>query len=155
MGANMASRRIETAIEIDASRKRVWALLTDFAGMPSWNPFIKSIVGSPTKGSRLSVQIVPPGKSAMRFNPTVLAVKQERELRWLGHFLLPGVFDGEHYFLLDPAGEDRTRFTQGEKFTGFLVTILGGTLSATENGFNAMNAALKQRAEQKGSPDAH
>ena len=39
----MAEHRIETAIEIEASTKRVWALLTDFVEMPSWNPFITSI----------------------------------------------------------------------------------------------------------------
>ncbi len=151
----MGARRIETSITIDAPPKRVWELLTDFTRMPDWNPFMTSISGSPTEGSRLSVKIAPPGKSGMRFKPTVTAVNPERELRWLGRFLVTGVFDGEHYFLLDPVGDARTRFTQGEKFTGFLVTMLGGTLSATEEGFKAMNVALKQRAEQKNSQNAH
>jgi hypothetical protein len=147
-GDQMAGRRIETSIDIDAPPTRVWAHLTDFARMADWNPFIKSISGPLTAGARLAVQIAPPGKSSMRFKPTLLTVVPERELRWLGRVLLPGVFDGEHYFLLAPLGENRTRFTQGENFTGLLVTILGGTLSATEDGFRAMNAAMKQRAEQ-------
>jgi uncharacterized membrane protein len=83
----MTERRIETAIEIDAPPSRVWTLLTDFARMPAWNPFIKSISGNLTQGARLSVYIVPPGKSGMRFKPTVLSVRPERELRWLGHFM--------------------------------------------------------------------
>jgi hypothetical protein len=144
----MAGRRVETFIDIDAPPAQVWAHLTDFARMPDWNPFIKSISGPLSVGARLAVQIAPPGKSSMRFTPTVLTVVPEREFRWLGRVLLPGVFDGEHYFLLAPLGEGRTHFTQGENFTGFLVTILGGTLSATEDGFRAMNAALKQRAER-------
>lgn len=61
---------------------------------------------------------------------------------------LPAIFDGEHYFLLEPIGEDRTRLTQGEKFSGILVGLLSGTLAVTEAGFKDMNAALKQRAEQ-------
>jgi hypothetical protein len=84
----------------------------------------------------------------MRFTPTVLAVKPERELRWLGKLLLPGLFDGEHYFLLEPIGEERTRFTHGENFSGLLVSIFGGALSATEEGFKAMNLALKRQAEE-------
>jgi hypothetical protein len=84
----------------------------------------------------------------MRFKPAVLAVRPERELRWLGHLLVPGVFDGEHYFLLEPIGSERTRLTQGEKFSGLLVRPLGGMLSATEAGFKAMNAALKEQAER-------
>jgi hypothetical protein len=109
--------------------------------------------GDLAKGGRLSVHIAPPGKSGMRFKPTVLSVRPLHELRWLGHVLFPSLFDGEHYFLLEPIGKGRTRLTQGEKFSGFLVGLLGGTLSATEEGFAAMNAALKLRAERTGSHD--
>ena len=144
----MAVRRIETDIEINAPAARVWALLTDFSGMPSWNPFIKSISGDLVEGARLSVYITPPGKSGMRFKPTVLVLRPERELRWLGHLLVSGLFDGEHYFLLEPLAESRTRLTQGENFSGLLVGLLGGALSATESGFKAMNAGLKQQAER-------
>ena len=73
----MAEHRIETNIEINAPVGRVWALLTDFAGMPSWNPFIKSISGNLHKVLELSVQIAPPGMSGMRFKPTVLFVRHE------------------------------------------------------------------------------
>ncbi len=144
----MVERRIETDIEINAPAARVWALLADFARMPSWNPFIKSISGDLAQGARLSVYIAPPGKSGMRFKPTILSVRPERELRWLGHLLISGLFDGEHYFLLEPIGENRTRLTQGEKFSGLLVGPLSGTLAATEAGFKAMNAALKREAER-------
>jgi len=146
----MAKHQIETNIEIDAPAARVWALLTDFSAMPAWNPFIRSISGQLAQGARLSVHIAPPGQSGMRFKPIVLALRPERELRWLGRVLIPGVFDGEHYFLLDPLGEARTRLTQGEKFSGVLVGFLSSALSATEAGFRAMNAALKQRAEASG-----
>jgi hypothetical protein len=144
----MATRLIETGIEINASAARVWALLADFARMPSWNPFITSISGNLASGARLSVFIVPPGKFGMRFRPTVLAVRPEREFRWLGRLLIPGLFDGEHYFLLEPIAADRTRFTQGERFSGLFVGLVSGTLQATEAGFNAMNAALKREAER-------
>jgi hypothetical protein len=145
----MFERRIETEIEINVPAARVWALLTDFDRMGSWNPFIKSISGTLAQGARLSVRIVPPGKSGMRFKPTVLSVRPERELRWLGHLFVPGIFDGEHYFLLEPIGEQRTRLTQGEKFSGVRVGLLSGMLSATKAGFQAMNMALRLQAEQK------
>ncbi len=148
----MAERRIETSIVINAPPARVWAVLTDFARMPSWNPFIKSISGDLAPGARLSVTIAPPGKSGMQFKPTVLSVRPDCELRWLGRLLIPGVFDGEHYFLLEPLSEGRTRLTQGEKFSGLLVGLLSGALSATEAGFNAMNSALKREAELGGGP---
>ena len=46
-GGQMAEHRIETAIDIETPAERVWALLTDFVEMPSWNPFITSISGEP------------------------------------------------------------------------------------------------------------
>ncbi len=97
----MAKRCIETSVEINAPAAVLWGLLTDFVQMPTWNPFITAISGNPAVGERLSVTIAPPGKSAMRFAPKVLAARPERELRWLGHLLVPGLFDGEHYFLLN------------------------------------------------------
>ena len=145
----MGEHRIETTVEIKASPETVWAVLTDFDSMPSWNPFMTSISGTLSVGARLVVRIVPPGKAGMTFKPTILAVHANRELRWLGHFLLPGLFDGEHYFLISPLDAKTTRLSQGEKFSGVLVGLLLGALSATEQGFVEMNAALKRKAEER------
>ena len=116
--------------------------------MPDWNPFIRSIAGRPEKGSRLAVEIALPRKGRMRFKPVVLAAIPGRELRWLARLPVPGIFDGEHFFLLEPGGEGGTRFIHGETFSGLLVGLLGGTITAAEEGYGVMNAALKQRAER-------
>lgn len=113
----MAEHRIETRIDIDAPPSRVWAMLTDFPAMSGWNPFIRSISGELTQGGLLSAVIGPPGKSGMRFRPTVLVVRPEQELRWKGPLFIPGLCDGEHYFLLEPNGTG-VRFTHGELFSG-------------------------------------
>jgi hypothetical protein len=142
-------RALRTEIEIQAPTARVWEVLTDFGSYPDWNPFIRSISGKPREGARLEARIQPPGGRAMTFKPTVLAVTPERELRWLGRLLVPGLFDGEHSFRLEPAGEGRVRFVQSERFGGLLVPLFGKTLEKTERGFEAMNAALKERAESR------
>ena len=81
----------------------------------------------------------------MTFRPTVRAVEDGRELRWLGRFLVPGLFDGEHSFTLETLPGGRTRFVQSERFSGVLVGLLGRTLERTEAGFHAMNEALAER----------
>ena len=68
----MALLEIEASFLISAPPSRVWQVLTDFSAFPAWNPFIRSISGPLREGARLSVQIMPPGKSSMRFRPTVL-----------------------------------------------------------------------------------
>jgi len=140
---------IETEIEIRASAKRVWELLTEFASYPRWNPFVRSIEGELIVGKNLSVFIQPPGSRGMRFRPTLLAVSPTRELRWKGKLLLPGLFDGEHYFKLETAPNGGVLFRQGERFTGILVPLFRKSLDrATEQGFIAMNEALKREAER-------
>jgi hypothetical protein len=84
----------------------------------------------------------------MNFHPTVVALRPQRELRWLGRLLVPGIFDGEHSFLLTPIGNG-VRFVQREQFSGILAGLMRSTLAATEAGFNAMNVALKERAERQ------
>ena len=70
-----------------------------------------------------------------------------RELRWLGRFLIRGLFDGEHTLRVEPRNGG-SRFIQSEKFNGLLVPLLGGGLAKTNEGFRRMNVALKERAER-------
>jgi len=140
-------RELRREIDIDAPLSAVWAALTDTGSYPEWNPFIRRLTGDLREGAKLDVRIEPPGGRAMSFKPTVLSLENERELRWLGHFLLRGLFDGEHIFRLEDLGEGGTRFTQAERFSGILVRPFGSTLDKTELGFEHMNAALKARVE--------
>ncbi|MFF5219352.1 SRPBCC family protein [Micromonospora sp. NPDC000442] len=134
-------------IDIAAPADRVWAILTDAAAYPEWNPFITNLDGSLTRGSRLAVTIALPGAKPRRFTPTVTAVEPERRLAWLGRLLIPGIFDGAHSFDIEPLTTDSTRFTQSERFSGLLVMMMPGVLRSTESGFAAMNTALAARAE--------
>ena len=141
-------KRIETAIEIAAKPDHVWGHLTDFSAYPDWNPFVQQIEGSLDVGKRLKVRIAPPGGKGSTFRPRILIVIPGRQLRWVGSLPVPGLFKGEHWFRIEPAAGG-TRFVQGEKFSGLLVPLLGGTLNKAKAGFEAMNAALKERAEKE------
>lgn len=143
----MMTRQIETSIEIAASTVAVWQVLLDFAAYPQWNPFIRSIEGPPQPGKRLSVLIQPDGQRAMRFRPRVQAAEPQRTFSWLGHLLLPGLFDGLHEFHLVSIGS-MTRFIQRESFSGLLVPLVWNKMEQpTRAGFEAMNQAIKSRAE--------
>jgi hypothetical protein len=141
-------KKLHSEIEIDAPAEHVWHLLTDFASYPQWNPFIRRISGEPTRGERLEARIEPPGGQGMTFKPKVLNAEPNRELRWLGHLLVPGLFDGEHSFTIQPLEENRVRFVQREAFKGLLVPLFARSLETnTQRGFEEMNRALKERAE--------
>src|SRR5215210_600134 len=141
-------KELHTEIEIDAPAERVWRLLTDFASYPRWNPFIRTISGRPVPGERLEVRLEPPGGRGMTFKPKVLDAEPKRAFRWLGRLLVPGLFDGEHSFAIEPLEENRVRFVQREEFKGLLVPLFARSLETnTQRGFEEMNHALKGRAE--------
>jgi hypothetical protein len=145
-------QELRRAIEIDAPPERVWAVITDFAAYPEWNPFIRGISGELREGASLEVRIEPPGARATTFKPTIRTVEPNRELRWLGRLLVPGIFDGEHSLGIEPLESSRSRFVQSERFSGILVGLVKGTLKKTDAGFEQMNAALKTRVEQAARP---
>lgn len=139
-------REISTHVEIDASPQRVWETLTDFPRYAQWNPFIREAAGEARIGTTLALRMFPAKGRPISFKPRVLAAQEGAELRWLGRFLLPGLFDGEHRFVLSPHNGG-TRLEQSEKFTGLLVPVLGSLIDGTVENFQRLNDALKERAE--------
>ncbi|MBP2311538.1 SRPBCC domain-containing protein [Azospirillum soli] len=140
-------RSIQTVIAINAPASVVWSILTDVAAYPAWNPFIRDFQGELVEGARLRVSIAPEGAAPMTFRPTVIRCIPGRELTWLGRVLLPGLFDGEHSFRIESDGAG-VRFIHEETFRGLLVPLLWQRIAdPTRAGFEAMNRALKQRAE--------
>ena len=126
----------------------MWAVISDFAAYPEWNPFIRRGEGDVKVGARLHVFIQPAGGKGMSFRPRVLVADPGRELRWLGHLWVPGLFDGEHSFVIEPLGEGRVQFVQRERFGGLLLPLLWKILEKeTRRGFEEMNRALKLRCE--------
>jgi len=141
---------IATEIEIDAPASAVWEELANTEAYADWNPFVRRISGDLETGNYLQVTLGADGNSPMNFTPEVLVADENEELRWVGHLGFKGIFDGEHYFILEETDHGTTIFHHGENFTG----ILGYPLMAliredTHKGFLAMNQALKARAEAK------
>lgn len=139
---------IETKIMINADISAVWNVLMDFEKYPNWNPFIKSIKGEQKVGEKLTVSIKPPDGNGMTFKPKILIVEPNKEFRWKGKLGINGIFDGEHYFMLELIEKNRTRFIHGEIFSGILVLLMGKMLEKTNKGFQLMNEALKKQCEK-------
>ena len=137
---------IETETLIDSSPQTVWTVLTATDDYPLWNPEISRLRGQLREGNVIEF-VEGTGPDAMVFHPKILVVQAVRELRWKGYVWLPGIFDGEHRFILEAVG-NKTRFIQGETFTGILAgTLTQSVLRDTIDSMHAMNDALKKRAE--------
>ena len=143
---------IESAIEIEATPETVWAILTDLASYPEWNPSIPSSQGTASVGEKLINRMQTPSGKGMTLKPTVTVADANTTFEWLGHLFLPGIFDGRHRFALMATPEGNTKFTQSEDLTGVLVPFMRKYLNTTTlAGFQDMNQALKARAETQTS----
>lgn len=133
-----------TSIKINASKEKVWKVLTDFEKYPNWNPFIKSISGDPIVGKKIRVEF-----EEMTFKPKVLVFEEYKEFKWIGRLGLPFVFDGTHRFQIIEKSKETVEFVHSEMFRGMLVLFFKRKLlSQTKIGFELMNQALKKEAEQ-------
>lgn len=141
-------RTIEVTTTIDAPAATVWSILITGDAYEDWNPFITAVAGTCEVGARPTVRIAPPGRRAMSFRPTVTDATPELRLAWTGRLGMRGLCDAQHEFRLDATPAGTTVLTQRETFRGLLVPLLGGMLEPTRRGFEAMNTALRERAEQ-------
>ena len=139
---------IKTSININSEPEKVWQTLTEFHKYSHWNPFIKSLKGSPVEGKKIMVSIQPPSSRSMTFSPKVLKYVEGKEFRWRGSMGINGLFDGEHFFILEKNHDGSTNLVHGEKFSGILVTLLSFFLGNTKAGFEQMNVALKNECEK-------
>lgn len=141
-------KKLYTEIEIQASKDTIWRVLTDFDQYSKWNPFIKSVAGTVEVGQVIEITLTPPDAKPMTFKPKVLTFQQKSELSWIGHVIIPGIFDGEHHFQLVDLGDGKVKFIQKETFSGILVPFMQSMLeNNTKRGFIAMNEKLKTRCE--------
>lgn len=136
---------VRTEIQIDAPVAAVWAVLTDFAAYPEWNPFIVRLDGRPEVGRAVRVAAKAPGiDRPLTFRSILDTLEPERELSWSGG--VPFVFGGRHWFRLTPQGPS-TRLEHGEDFKGVLTRIGRARMETLPPAYEAMNRALKARAE--------
>jgi hypothetical protein len=138
-------KTVSATIEIAAPPMAVWAVLTDLARYPEWNPLFPEASGEAAVGKRIKLRSVHPANGRMMtVKPRILAAEPGVELRWAAS--LPGIISGEHSFVLSPANGG-TRLVQSESLRGLLVPFSGKTITRSEASFQALNEALKKRAE--------
>ncbi len=104
---------INTEIKINATAETVWKVLTDFEAYPHWNPFIKSITGTPKIDKKIKVTF-----QSMTFTPKVLVFDKNKEFRWLGKLWIKNLFDGEHIFKIKDHQDGSVTLEHNERFSG-------------------------------------
>lgn len=143
-------RAIVTSIVIPQSVENVWKTLLDYKSYIEWSPTVQPSADFPEVGKHLKVLLKQPNGFKITMNPVILRKEENKELRWKGRLFIKGLFDGEHYFILNALDANTTEFTQGENFSGILVPFMKKMIDEdTFKGFELFNQALKKRMEGK------
>ncbi|TDY16926.1 hypothetical protein B0G81_8071 [Paraburkholderia sp. BL6665CI2N2] len=133
---------------IDRPAADVWKVISNSAAYPDWNPFITRVDGDFREGATIRI-VLGTGPDSMVFKPTVLLIRPQQDLCWRGSIWIRGVFDGTHCIHLT-AVAGGTHLEQTESFSGLLVGRLSkDVIEETQRNFQAMNVAVKRRAELK------
>ena len=141
-------KELKTEIDIQASPETVWQILMDFNTWQEWNPFIHTVVGKPEVGQRVDITVRTATPKKMILHCTIIKIEPNRELRWKYHVFLPGLFRGEHSFILEPRDDGSIHFVDREIFNGLLVPLQAKNIDThSKRGFEDMDQALKIRAE--------
>jgi hypothetical protein len=141
-------KKIETEIMVDSTPEKIWSVLTNFKEYENWNPFMIKIIGDAKLGSKIQVQIQTIKGKQRTYNPIIIKFDINKELRWKGKSLLPGIFDGERIFIIEKSAQNKVSFLHNEIFRGLGVKLIGSKLDEDlRESFKKMNIALKTRAE--------
>ncbi len=141
-------KELRTEIEILASAEKVWRILTDLDKYQEWNPFILKAVGRASAGKSVDITFKSASKE-MTLHCKVNKAEPNHELRWKYHVAFNALFSGEHIFTIESIDANHVRFIDREIFNGLLVPLQARDIDVnSKRGFEAMDTALKARAEQ-------
>ncbi len=133
------------ATTIAASPEAIWAILTNAAGYPEWDPSVERIEGRIGPGERITAYTkLTPGRA---FPATVTNFVPARSMTWTGGLPL-GLFKGERTFTLSPRADGGTEFTLREVFSGPMLGLFGRSLPNLTPVFEQFAAGLKRHAER-------
>jgi hypothetical protein len=138
-------------LEIPASPRAVWDVLTDFERWPSWNPDVKSMSmqGAVAGGSQFRWRAGPG-----TITSTIQRVEPPRVIGWTGRTL--GI-KAVHFWWLEARDNGTTLVRTEETYEGVVARVLRRPLQKTldqalENGLRHLKTEVERRtAETSGA----
>lgn len=129
---------------IAAPADRIWGLLTDGAGYPSWNTTVISLEGEISIGNKISlISTVNPRRA---FKLTVAEMQEPKRMVWSDGMPL-GLFKGVRTFTLAALPDGQTEFAMEEVYSGLLEPLISKSIPDMTDSFEEFAQSLKVAAE--------
>lgn len=134
----------EASADINASPDKVWSIITDAQGLPTWDSGIERVEGTIAPGQTIKLHVkVNPGRA---FPIKVTHFDPPSRLVFTGGMPL-GLFKGERTYTLAPAAGGGTSFRMREEYTGPLLGMMWKSMPDLDPSFQQYARGLKQKAE--------
>jgi hypothetical protein len=148
--ASTTSFEIRTDVVIDAPVDRVWAVIVDLPRYADWNTQLAWLGGEPGPGAVLKLRLAANGTAPYEFAPTVSHWVPNVRFGWIARTGVPRIFDGEHFFELEPIEGGKTRLVNRERYSGVLSLVMQRLpmMAGAPQGFARMNDEIKSRVER-------
>lgn len=147
---SFSSFEVREEVIIDAPPDKVWAVIIDFPSYAEWNSQLAWLGGTAAPEATLKLRLSAEGADPYEFQPVVSHFEPNVRFAWLARTGAPRVFDGEHFFELEPLAGGKTRVVNREHYSGLLAPIIQRQpmMQGAPKGFVKMNDELKRRAER-------
>lgn len=141
---------IRKDIEINAPPEHVWKTIINFERYKEWNSQLQYLGGEVKPQGTLHLKLSVRGTDPYEFKSLVSYWVENKRFAWLAETGLPRIFDGEHFFELQPLDDGKTLVVNREEYRGVLSLIIKKLpmMKNAPEGFALMNAELKRYCEQ-------
>lgn len=139
--------RVEHRIGVQAPADAIWEIVHDLGRWSEWNPTYPQAAGEVRIGNILTLTLALPGQPNQDLKAKVLDWVPNEQLHWQLS-MMGGLIRTLRYIEITPLTEVACIVDNGEIFGGLMGPSLGKRMGRTvRRGFEAMNEALKARAE--------
>lgn len=139
--------RIEHRIGIQAPAETIWEIVYDIERWHEWNPLYTQANGAIRIGSQLDLTLALEGEKPQKIRPVILEWVPNDQIHWRLK-MMGGLVSTTRFLELEQLDTASTIFSNGELIGGLLGPSVARRLGRKiYHGFEAMNVALKARAE--------
>ena len=139
--------KLERLIGIQAPDELVWELLSDIPRWSTWNPLYPRAEGEIRIGHRWDLDLALPGQALRTINPVILDWAPFDHIHWRLD-MMRGWVRTVRFLEIEKMGDENVIFSNGEIFDGWMGPSAARRLRRPIlDGFEALNAALKAKAE--------
>lgn len=139
--------RVEDRIGIQAPAEVIWEIVYDLERWREWNPTYTEASGQVKIGETLTLTLALPDQPSQVIQPKVIDWVPNEQLHWRLSFM-GGLIKTLRYMEITALSEHGCIVDNGEIFGGLMGPSLGKRMGrVVRRGFQAMNEALKTRAE--------